>query len=88
MYGERGGGFCEKLVAKLFVGQHFKWLSFLTNARMPHLLLNLVVKKSVACFLSSRTDLLCSPRIAAGEALCLVTHLVSYIQGKQELYID
>ena len=32
---------------------------------------------SVACFLSSWTDLLCSPRIAAGEALCLVTHLVS-----------
>ena len=33
----------------------------------------------VACFLSSRTDLLCSsPRITAGEALSLVTHLVSY----------
>ena len=36
-----------------------------------------------ACFLSSRTDLLCSPRIAAGEALSLVTHLI--LQGKQEL---
>ena len=34
---------------------------------------------SVACFLSSWTDLLCSsPRITAGEALSLVTHLVSY----------
>ena len=33
----------------------------------------------VACFLSSRTDLLCSsPRITAREALSLVTHLVSY----------
>ena len=38
--------------------------------------------ESVACFLSSRTDLLCSPRIAAGEALCLVTHLVSYRGSK------
>ena len=37
---------------------------------------------SVACFLSSRTDLLCSPRIAAGEALCLITHLVSYRGSK------
>ena len=39
----------------------------------------------VACFFSSRTDLLCSPRIAAGEggeALCLVTHLVSYRGSK------
>ena len=35
---------------------------------------------TVACFLSSRTDLLC--RIAAGEALCLVTHLVSYRGSK------
>ena len=34
---------------------------------------------SVAYFLSSWTDLLCSsPRITAGEALSLVTHLVSY----------
>ena len=32
----------------------------------------------VACFLTSRTDLLSSPRIAAGEALSLVLHLVSY----------
>ena len=31
---------------------------------------------TVACFLSSRTDLLCSPRIAAGKALSLVTHLI------------
>ena len=37
---------------------------------------------SVACFLSSRTDLLCSPRIAAGEGLCLITHLVSYRGSK------
>ena len=28
------------------------------------------------------TDLICSPRIAAGEALCLVTHLVSYRGSK------
>ena len=35
--------------------------------------------QTVACFLSSRTDLLCSsPRITAWEALSLVTHLVSY----------
>ena len=39
-------------------------------------------QSTVACFLSSRTDLLCSPRIAAGEALCLVTHLVSYRGSK------
>ena len=37
---------------------------------------------SVACFLSSRTDPQCSPRIAAGEALCLITHLVSYRGSK------
>ena len=34
--------------------------------------------KAVACFLSSRTDLLCSPRITAGKAPSLVMHLVSY----------
>ena len=34
--------------------------------------------KAVACFLSSRTDLLYSPRITAGKALSLVMHLVSY----------
>ena len=39
---------------------------------------NLHMHLTVACFLSSRTDLLCSPRIAAGEAMCLVMHLVSY----------
>ena len=32
---------------------------------------------SVACFLSRRTDLLCRPRFAAGEALSLVIHFVS-----------
>ena len=44
-------------------------------------------RKTNACFLSSRTDLLCSPRIAAGGALCLVTHLVSYRGSKNCTWI-
>ena len=46
-----------------------------------------IVFFTVVCFLSSRTDLLCSPRIAAGKELSLVTHLI-FCTGNQELYID
>jgi len=36
------------------------------------------VLPTVACLLPSRADLLCCPRITAGEAMSLVLHLVSY----------